>query len=640
MKTESNVQFYRPFEEKIIKFIALVFISYILFVIAGAAYRLLKMEIIISIGVAFVYLIAFLCLPIGPHTKLRNLILDWGLGLLGFAIIIYTIIPALRIAEAGRFITFIPAYEYVFSVIAILLLLEIARRAAGKTFVAIIIFFLLYAFFGHMLPIAWTHKKLDLKWFLSFVYLGNIYYGATEGIFGRLSHIGITIIAGFLVFAAIMIAAGMGRFIINLFQSIAGWMSGGPAKVSIWASALFGTITGSPVAEVMAIGTITIPAMIGVGFERHIAAAIEAAAGCGGELMPPVMGAGAFLMAEMIGVPYLDIAKAAVIPAILYFATKFTAIHFYAKKKNLRGLPRHQLPKFTEVMKSGGHLLIPLVLLVYLLVVLPSIMWAAFWTIVATLIVANIVKSTRTRIRTLIDQLVDAAKSISSIVAIIIAADIASAVMAITGLGVSISKGMIAISGGNPLIALIIAMVGALILGMLVPATAAYIFAAVTFAGPLIELGFDVLPTHLFLFYFAIMGPITPPVALAAYAASSIAKSDFWKSGVWGTVFAVTGFIVPYIFMYAPELLLMGPPLDIVLRTSFVFLGTTSLAGVIFGYFFKSLNTFERVIIGISSILTLYPDTTYIMNTLGILIMLAFAAISIVRSRRITLRRI
>jgi len=607
----------RVWEVKIIKAISIIFAIFILFVISGEGLKYFRLEYILSVGVAFIYLLGFLFFPVGDHEKTRNLMFDWFLGILGFGIAVYALIPSYYIHETPRFILQIPIYEVVFGVLSIILLLELVRRTAGKILTVILVLFLVYAFLGDRLPMVWVHEPLDFQWFISFMYLGNIYYGATEGIFGRLTVLVITIISGFLIFAGVMMAVGLGKFIIDVFQSLTGWMSGGPAKVSIWASALFGMITGSPVAEVMAVGSVTIPAMISVGFQRHIAAAIEAAAGCGGELMPPIMGAGAFIMSELIGVPYIKIALAAVLPAILYFFTKFTAIHYYAKANGLVGLPRDQLPKLREVLKDRWLLLIPLVVLLILLPTLPSVMWAAFWSVITALIVPNLRKTTRVDKTILIDNIVDSVKSLVTIGAIIIAADIAATVMAITGLSVSISNLMIALAGGNNLIALIIAMVGALLLGMLVPATAAYIFAAVTFANPLISLGFDPLPTHLFLFYFAIMGPITPPVALATFAACGIAKADFWKAGVWGVVFALTGFIAPFVFIYDSSLLLIGNPLSTILRFVCVAVGSTTLASVIFGYFYKKLTIVERFILLAASALLLYPDNSYLLNTIG-----------------------
>ncbi len=621
-----NEELYGPKEQKAIKALSIIFVLFLLFVISGFAFRFLTIEYVMPIGVAFIYLLGFLFFPIGSHKKLRNLIIDWSLGLLGFIIILYAIIPAYSTGYIERLILTLPFHEFVFGVIAMLLLLELIRRTAGVALLILLLLFIFYAFLGPYLPFGWVHKPLDPQWFFSFFYLGNIYYGATEGIFGRLSQLMVTIIAGFLVFSGVMAASGLGKFIIDALQSLTGWMSGGPAKVSIWASALFGTITGSPVAEVMAIGTLTIPAMIRVGFAREIAAGIEAAAGCGGELMPPVMGAGAFIMSEMLGIPYLQIAAAAVLPAILYFFTKFTAIHYYAKAKGLEGLPREQLPKFRNVMKEGGHLIIPLIVLVVLLIILPSIMWAAFYSIIAALVISFLRKSTRIKPAELVNHLVDSTRSIASIGAIIIGADIAASVMATTGLAVAMSNILSSIVHANMLLGLVIAMVGALILGMLVPATAAYIFAAVTFGPPLIMAGLNPLATHMFLFYFAIMGPITPPVALATYAACGIAKADFWKAGFWGTIFALTGFVVPFIFIYDPSIILIGTPIATAIRFIVLALGGTTLAGAIFGYFFKKLNVAERVMYFIASALLIYPDTTYFINAIGLAV---FAAVSV-----------
>jgi TRAP transporter 4TM/12TM fusion protein len=615
-------------ERKIIRIIAILFALYILLIISGVASVILPAEYILPIGVAFMYFLGFLFFPIGSHKKLRNFITDWSLGILGAFTALYAIVPAYRIITGGfyRLVILPPLHEIILGIIAMILLLELVRRSGGIALTFLIILFLIFGFLGEHLPIAWFPKSLDISYFFSFFYLGNLYYGATEGLFGSLTNLALTVISGFLIFGGVMAASGLGKFIIDMLQSLVGWASGGPAKVSIWASALFGTITGSPVAEVMVIGSITIPAMISVGFEPHVAAGIEAAAGCGGELMPPIMGAGAFIMSQMLGIPYVRIAAAAVIPAILYFATKYTSIHFYAKSRGLRGLEKTKLPRFKDVIKSGWILLIPLVVLIIAIIVLPSVMWAAFWSIVAALTIPNIKKSTRVKLGILYESIIDAIKSLVSVGVIIVGANIISSVMALTGFATIITQALTGFVGGNLLLALIIAMIGALLLGMIVPATPAYIFAAVTFAPTLISLGLDPLVAHMFLFYFAIMGPITPPVALATFAASSIAKSDFWKSGLWGTIFAVVGFVVPFIFAYDPSLLLIGSPINTLIRFIFAMLGFIVLSGIMFGYLFMSLNIIWRILYTPSAILLLYPDLSYNMNLLGLLIFSAVYA--------------
>lgn len=623
-------------ERKVVGTIAILFALYILFIISGAAPIILPTEYILPIGVAFMYFLGFLFFPIGSHEKLRNFIIDWFLGILGAFVALYAIIPAYRIFTEGlpRLVLILPFHEIILGIIAMILLLELVRRTGGIALMFIIILFLIFGFFGDYLPIAWFPRSLNISYFFSFFYLGNLYYGATEGLFGSLTSLVITIISGFLIFGGIMSATGLGKFIIDTLQSLVGWMSGGPAKVSIWASALFGTITGSPVAEVMVIGSITIPAMLSVGFEPHIAAGIEAAAGCGGELMPPIMGAGAFIMSEMIGIPYVRIATAAVIPAVLYFATKYTSIHFYAKKKGLKGLERTKLPRFKDVIKNGWLLIIPLIVLIIAIIILPSIMWAAFWSIVAALIIPNIKKSTRVKLDILHKSIIDAIKSLISVGVIIIGANIISSIMSLTGLANLVTQSMTRFVGGNLLLALIIAMIGALLLGMIVPATPAYIFAAVTFAPTLLLLGLNPLVAHMFLFYFAIMGPVTPPVALATFAASGIAKSDYWKSGLWGTIFAVAGFVVPFIFVYDPSLLLIGNPVNALIRFIFVMLGFIVLSGVMFGYLFTPLNVIQRILFIPIAVLLLYPDPSYYTNLVGsLVIIIIFMYYNIIKRR-------
>jgi TRAP transporter 4TM/12TM fusion protein len=612
-------------ERKVVEAVVVLFALYIMFVISGIAIRVVPVEYILPIGLAFVYFLGFLFFPTGSHEKLKNLIIDWFLAILGVFTALYPITVAYHISKEGLPMGLVTTFhEVLLGIIALILLLELVRRVAGIALLSLIILFLLLGFSGDYLPIAWLPKSLSIDFFSIFFYLGNLYYGSTEGLFGRLTNIALTVISGFLIFGGVMAAAGLGEFIIDLLQSLVGWARGGPAKVTIWASALFGTITGSPVAEVMVVGTITIPAMISAGFKPHVAAGIEAAAACGGELMPPIMGAGAFIMSEMIGVPYVRIAAAAIFPAILYFITKYTLIHFYAVKYDLKGLERLKLPKFRDVIAERWILFIPLVVLIAAIITLPSIMWAAFWSIIAALTIPNLKRSTRIKLNVLYEKIIESVKGIVSVSVMIIGADIITTVMVLTGLAHLTMQFTLSIAGNNLLLALIITMIGALVLGMIVPATPAYILAAVTFAPTLQRLGLDPLVAHMFIFYFAIMGPITPPVAIATFAASTIAKADFWRSGLWGTIFASTGFIVPFIFVYDPSLLLFSNSVNALIRFIFASLGFIVLAGVLLGYLFTPLNILQRILFTFISALLLYPDLSYRVNLVGLSIYLIF----------------
>jgi len=612
---------------KIIFFISLLLSFLILFIISGQGYVLIRSEYLFSLGLALVYFLGFHFKPLKIGGKELRIV-DWTLSVIGFFVALYPAYATYMLeSRESRFFTTFPLYEQIFAIIAIVLLIELARRYAGKVFCILILIFFSYLILGPYLPIAWVHKEIDPLWFLSFLYLGNIYFGASQGLLGELSKLSLSTIAGFLIFGSIMAVTGVGMFIINLLLSLVGKQPGGVAKATIWASAAFGMITGSPVAEVVTIGTLTIPSMIRSGFPRAVAGGIEAAAGCGGELMPPIMGAGAFIMAEILGISYLTIALAAVLPAILYFVTKYTLIHFYAMRYGIVGLPPSELPKLREVVLGSLSFFIPLIGLIILLVVMPSVMMAAFWTIILTLIVTMINKKTRISLNKLLDALKEAAHSIVTVSVIIIAADIISAIMAITGLGNSIANLLMAIGVVNPIYAIIIAMVGALLYGMFVPATAAYILAATTFSFPLIQLGFHPLAVHLFLFYFAILGPVTPPIALASYVAAQIARADFWRTGMWGIFFSITGFIVPFVFLFDTSLLLgQGDVLSGIWRFTATVLGTTLLGGALVGYYFGRLSFIERVVYGGVSLLFVYPSL--LTDSIGIIL---FVIISIIR---------
>jgi len=614
------------FEKTFIKYAAILLVLLVLFNISGFSTYVLKPEQLLPIIVAMVYLLGFLIYPIGDHSKLRNALIDWTLAVVGFVSIAYAIVPATFFSggisryEIGR-----PFAEYVFSVLSIALLIELARRAGGLVFMSLVIIFLAYAFVGGYIPLPWTHKPLDWLWFLDYFYAGNIYYGASEGLFGGLTQLAVGAIAGFVIFGSIMIAIGMGKFFMDLFQAVAGHMSGGPAKVAIFASAMSGTMTGSPAANVMITGTFTIPAMIRSGFAREVAAAIEAAASTGGEIMPPIMGAGAFIMAHILGVPYVYIAACALPPAIIWFLTKFTSIHYYAKSHGLTGLPKHMLPRLRDVIKEGYLYFLPLILLIAFLIYLPSIMQVAFYTIIASILIALLGKRSRPLVKEIPSQLIEGIKPVIMITIIIIAADVISTVMAMTGLGTTIVGALKAIFGANLVLGLVVAMLLSLLYGLVVPATAAYILTAVTVVPAMIAVGIDPLAAHMFAFYFAIVGPITPPVAIATYAACSIAARygpcNYWRAGLWGVIFAITGFVAPFVWIFDPSLILRGSLVNTLIRFTLLGLGTTTLAAAIFRWYLGPIGIPMRVLLGITALLLIYPDLTYTMNLAGVIIL-------------------
>jgi len=593
-------------------------------------------EYVIPIALALVFLLGFQLYPSGPHNKIFYRIVDWFLSILGFLVGIYGVFAVDIARTLPRVGLRMPLYEILFGVIIMALLLELVRRSFGYTFTLLLAAFIIYLFVGPYIPVEWTHKHIDLEYFFHFFYLGSIYYGAAEGVFGRLAVLAVTVIAGFLIFGAIMEGTKISDFLIDLFKSLTGHMIGGVGKATIWASILFGTITGSAAAEAAAIGSVTIPALIRSGFPPSIVAGIEGAAGTGGDLVPPIMGAGTFIMAEALGRRYIEVAIAATIPSLLFMFALYMSIHYFAMKHKIGGLPRRELPKFSKVMKEGGHLLLPIVFLIVFLFYLPSLSLAAFLSIIIALLIPNIAKATRVDYRTVLEKLIESAKTIIMISIIIVACDIANAVLVQTGLGLTITRTLTVLVKENPLAGLGLAAAGDWVIGLILPTTACYILSAALFAPPLISGGFDPLATHLFLYYFAMMAPLTPPVAIPVFVACSIAeragyKTDFWKAMWYGTAFGALGYIIPFVFMFDPSLLILGSnpglqlgyePSQILLRTFFAGFATLILVAAVFGFYVRPLNMIERGIMGVTSILLYYPDLTYTINVVGCFIAL------------------
>ena len=624
-----KAEFYNGLEERVQRSISFVLVISIIIILSGILNIVYATaEYFIPIVMALIFLVGFQLYPLGSHKNIKYLILDWALGIIGFIVAAYGIIAVGISRTLPRIGIYMPFHEVVFGIAIMILLLELVRRAFGYTFLILLIAFIIYAFLGPYLPFEWAHKYMDIEWFFHFFYLGSTYYGAAEGVFGRLAILAITVIAGFLIFGAIMEGTKISDFLIDMFNSLTGWMTGGVGKATIWASILFGTITGSAAAEAAAIGAVTIPALIKSGFPPNIVAGIEGAAGTGGDLVPPVMGAGTFIMAEALGRRYIDIAIAATIPSLLYMFALYMAIHYCAVRYNIKGLPRQELPRFRDVVKEGWHLLLPIIFLILFLFYLPTLSLAAFLSIIIAFIIPNISKSTRVSYKLVLEKLIESAKTIVMICIIIIACDIANAVLVQTGLSLTITRILTEVAKANPIAGLVVTAAGDWIIGLILPTTACYILSAVLFAPPLVMVGFNPLAVHLFIYYFAMMAPLTPPVAIPVFVACSIAeragyKTDFWKAMWYGTAFGALGYIIPFVFIYDPSLLIHGySPFEVMARTFFAGLATLLLVAIIFGHHIRTLRSYERVLLGISCALLYYPDLAYQLNLLGLIIYL------------------
>ncbi len=442
--------------------------------------------------------------------------------------------------------------DYIFAGLGILFTLEAARRVVGLPIVIIATLFLVYAYFGPYFPGFLSHRGYSLRRIASHMYL------TTEGIMGIPLWVSSTFIYLFVLFGAFREKTGLGQLFIDLSNAVAGWASGGPAKVAVVTSALEGMISGSSVANTVESGSFTIPMMKRLGYRPEFAAAVEASASTGGQIMPPIMGAAAFIMAEFINMPYIEIAYAAAIPACLYFFGIFIEVHFEAKRSKLRGMNREELPHLSTVMKERGHLFLPLIAIIVFLVGGFTPLYAALMGLVVSVLAAQFRKSTRMGIVDILNAFAAGARGALGIAIACATAGIIIGVVTLTGLGLKMANGLVDIAGGNLLLTLFFTMITSLILGMGAPTTANYIITSTIAAPALILLKVPPLAAHMFVFYFGIIADLTPPVALAAYAGAGIAKANPMKTGLIATKLAIGAFIVPYIFVYNPAMLLIG----------------------------------------------------------------------------------
>ncbi|SDG15015.1 TRAP transporter, 4TM/12TM fusion protein [Selenomonas sp. WCT3] len=594
---ESDTMEYTGFMAKIVAAIAIAFSVFQLYTATfGVLDAQLQRGIHLGFGLALVYLLYPTCKSWSRH-KIHPL--DLVLAVLGAAAPAYIIYEFQNLVlRAGT----VSDVDLVVGAVGILLVIEATRRVVGLPMVCVVLVFLGYAFAGPYMPGVLAHRGLTLSQLVSHLYF------TTEGIFGIPLGVSSTFIFLFILFGAYLESTGLGKFFIDLANAIAGWASGGPAKVAVLSSGLMGTVSGSSVANVVGTGSLTIPMMKKLGYHKNFAGAVEAAASTGGQLMPPVMGAAAFLMAEFVGVPYIDIVKAAVVPALLYFAGVWLGVHFEAKRKNLKGIPRDQLPKILTLLKERGHLALPLIIIVYLLVSGYTPMRAALVAIVLSIICSALRKSTRMKPIEIVRGLEKGARNVLGVLVACAAAGIIIGVVTKTGVGLKLASGLLELSGGMLLPTMFFTMITAIILGMGVPTTANYVITSTIAAPALVQMGVPVLAAHMFVFYFGIIADVTPPVALAAYAGAGISGGNALKTGVNASKLAIAAFIIPYIFVLSPVILMMeGTAVDLLLSTVTALIGMVALSSALIGYLADNCRTPERILLVVGGLLMIKP---------------------------------
>ena len=504
------------------------------------------------------------------------------------------------------------------SILGILLVLEATRRTVGLPIVIVAGVAILYGLFGKFIPTQiLSHPGFSFDRIMT-----NLWYRET-GVFGTPIQISAKFIFLFLFFGVILVHTKIGQFFNDLAFAITGRYTGGTAKAAVVASALQGMVSGSSVGNTVASGSFTIPMMKKAGFKPEFAAATEASASTGGQIMPPLMGAAAFIMMEYLGVAYSTIMLAALIPAILYFTGIFIGTHFEAKKLGIRGLPKAQLPIFTEIMKRNGYMLLPLVIIIGTILVGFTPQRAALLGIISAFLVSLLRKDTRMSFIQTIKVLEEGARVALPVIAAVATAGIIAGVVSMTGLGSKFAAGIIALSSGHLLLALVFTMIACIILGMGLPTTANYVVTA-TIAAPALINDFGVAPlaAHMFVFYFGIVADITPPVCLAAYAGAGIAKANPFKTGIIAVKLAIAAFIIPYIFIFNPILVLVDvTPLKLIIAVTTATLGMIAVSSAMIGYFIRNSRLWERGVLLIGGLLLIVPELlTSIIGTLLIAI--------------------
>jgi TRAP transporter 4TM/12TM fusion protein len=492
-------------------------------------------------------------------------------------------------------------WDFVMGIIITLILLEASRRMIGWALPITAACFLLYAAFGKYLPGLIRHTGFSLEVIIDQLYL------TTEGIFGIPLGVSATYVILFVIFGAFLEESGTGQFFMDFANSLVGGAKGGPGKISCVSSALFGTISGSAVANVMVDGWLTIPLMKRTGFKKDFAAAVEATASTGGQIMPPVMGAAAFVMAEYTGIPYIHICIHAAIPALLYYFALFMAIHFEASRTGLLGVPKEERPRFGSVMLARGYLFFPLVVIVYFMVTGYTPMYACIFATLSVFLISFLRSETRMGLKKILSALEFGAKNMLPVAAACACAGIIIGVINLTGLGLKFTSFILFIAGNSLIPALIFTMFAGIVLGMGLPTTAAYIVQAALLIPALIKLGVPTIAAHLFVFYFATISAITPPVAMAVYAAAGISGSNLWRTGIEAVRIGATGFIIPFIFVYFPPLLMVGSFTDILIAFISASIGVTTLAAGLMGWFLKKTNLLERIMLISAALLLIKP---------------------------------
>ncbi len=509
--------------------------------------------------------------------------------------------------------------DIAFSILTVVLVIEGTRRIMGWMLPILALVFLAYPFISHFdfMPDRLLTRAFDMGDIFGQMYL------KTEGLYSTAIGASVTFIFLFILFGAFLAKSGMGQLFNDLAMALAGHKQGGPAKVAVISSGFMGSINGTAVANVVGTGAFTIPLMKKIGYDKNFAGAVEASASVGGQILPPIMGASAFIMAETTGVSYGSIALAALLPALLYYLGVIAQVHFCAGRENLKGIPKADLPRVMEVLKERGHLLIPIVALVVLLFKSVPVSFAAFYTIIITIIISSLRKSTRMSISDIFEAMADGARQSLSVMVACAVVGIIIGVVSLTSFGSVMTSSIMSIGAGSLMLTLVFTMLASMILGMGLPSIPAYIITATMAAPALANFDVPVLAAHMFVFYFGLFANITPPVALAAFAGAGIAGGDPMRTGFISLRLALAGFIVPFLFVYNPAMMMIDatglpmnarefplPPVWDIISISFTsIVGIIALGAAVEGYLKTPLSPLVRLILAAGALMMIIPET-------------------------------
>ena len=559
-------------------------------------------------------------------TGARPTPVDLALAALSIAVGAYFAFHADRIVDRIVLLDPLTGADLFFASAVFLLTLEVTRRTTGLGLLAIVLVFVAYNLLGDRLSGVLQHGEIGFQHFL------EITVFTTDGIFGLPVRVAATYAFMFVLFGTLLEACGGGKFFFDFAAAVSGRKAGGPAKIAVVSSGMYGMISGSPTADVVTTGAITIPIMKKLGYSGRYAGAIEVAASTGGSIMPPVMGTAAFIMVDFTGIEYREIAMAALLPALLYYLSVYAQVHFSARRRGLGQLADSQIPRVVSTLRDGGMFLVPLVVLTVALIYGYTPTTVAVYGCLSVLAVAMLRASTRIGVRGLAHVLAETCYRMVPVAGACAAAGLVIAGITMTGLAAKFAHLVYAITDAQLLPTLVVAAAITTVLGMGMPTPSAYILAAALMAPMVEKLGVPTLQTHMFILYYAVMSALTPPVAVAAYAAASIAEDNPLYIAALAVKFALAAFLVPFVFVYAPALLLDGPWQDTLLTLGTAVPGFIILAAAIEGFMFRPRAPWERVLLGIAGFALILPSMR--LAAIGVTIYAAFLAHWALRERR------